>query len=229
MRKHCLFLFILLSSSQLKAEDSLMLNKKFALLIDGGISAVSFNNGTRMQLGAITPSFNFYLNHKYSLKAEYYKFSYFYSNRHNSTQFMGKYGGTDFIETNSWKIAFGKLFNYKCSYINTYFSVNYRKSDIGHNFYWPLENNPNHDLTTAHSPFNSPGIGAGVSLNLLILKHLNFSTDISYSRYFDQRKIYAYEEYGSSTAVDATEKWPEYKPLNNVIAWQVKIGYLFNF
>jgi hypothetical protein len=229
MRIHYLLLYLLCFCSNIQGKDSIVVNKKYAVLVDGGISAVSFSNKTRMQLGAITPSLHFYVNHKYSIKAEYYKFSYFYSGRHNSTPYMGKYGGTDFIETKSSKIAFGKLFYHKCLSFNPYVSLNYRDSKIGHNFYWPLENNPAHDLTTAHSPFNSGGVGAGISMNLLLLKHINLSTDISYSRYFDKGKIYAYEEYGSSNTVDVTNKWPEYKPLNNVIVLQLKVGYLFNF
>jgi hypothetical protein len=229
MRRDYLFLYVLFFCLSAKANDSIQVNKKYTILVDGGISAISFNNKTRMQVGAITPTLHFYYNKKYSIKVEYYKFSYFYSSIHNSSPYQGKYGGTDFIETKSGKIAFGKLFYYKFLYLNPYISFNYRKSEKGHNFYWPLENNQNHDLTTAYSPFNSPGVGVGGSLNLLLLKHVNFSIDFSYSRYFDKKRIYAYEDYGSSEKTDVSDKWPDYKPLNNVIALQLKIGYLFGF
>ena len=163
------------------------------------------------------------------MQVEYYHFGYYYSYKHNSTPYMDIYGGTNFIEMKSGKIAFGKLFKYKFSSINPYISINYRQSHVGHNFYWPLDNNPAHTLTTAHSPFKSAGTGIGVSFNLLLLKHINFDTDISYTRFFDKAKVYAYEDYGSSDAVDVSEKWPDYKPLNHVIALQLKVGYLFNF
>lgn len=200
--------------------------QKYAVNLNFGLSGVSYNNGTRLQLGALTPSVNFYYKGKYSLLAEYFDFNYVYGIRHNPPLYLNNYGQTRQIESKTFKLALGKLYGNGKRFINPYASVNYRFSRTGHEFYWPIYNNPNHNLTIAHSPFKSLGLGLGTSINASVYKLLNLSFDVSVNRYFDHKRIYAPTEYASADYSDVSNSWSSYKPLNTMIVLQMKVSFM---
>jgi hypothetical protein len=217
------FLIGLCSASLFVYSQNPVFNQNFKVLSNIGMSGLSFMNTHGLKLGALSPSVICYYKGKYSLGAEYFNFGQYYMNpRYTRTPSLSgkekweveKHGFTYSIYSQNYKLMFGYLLGSKHFYINPYASLNYRYSTEGHRFTWQLDEN---NYTEAHSTFNSIGTGLGVAINSNFLKYLNLSFDCSYTRFYDKSKI---------TTEGVTQDWPRYKPLNNLLVVQLKMGIL---
>lgn len=223
LKNTILFLYISIISKMVYGSN---FNSPNVLNFNLGLNGLSFNNKLGMKFGAITPSISYLFKNKHIIGSEFYNFGYFYGYTPNYIRYKEIYGGTSHIDVINFKLLYGQQFEFKPLSIIPNVSINHRHSKYGHNFVWP-NNTPTQLNTYAHSPFKSFGVGAGLILNIKILKKIIIGTEIHYSRYFDKRKIYAYEV-NSDRKRDVSDEWKEYKPLNNVINFQVKLGFLFN-
>jgi hypothetical protein len=223
MKLKLFFLLNLCSLSMLVFSQNPVFNPKIKILSNLGMSGLSFMNTHGIKLGALTPSVICYYKGKYSLGAEYFNFGqYYFNTRYTMPPSLSgkekweveKHGYTHRIYSQNYKLMFGYLMGLKHLYINPYASLNYRYSKLGHEFTWQLDDN---NFTGANSSFNSIGTGLGVSINSNFLKYLNLSLDFSYTHFYDKSKI---------TSNDVSQDWPRYKPLNNLLVIQLKMGIL---
>jgi len=222
-----LIVLIFIVNFKLSAKDSTS-----RILTQFGLTAVSFIRGEGMKLGALTAGICYIHFDKYAFDFEYYNFSYRYGFEKNYTNTYKKDGNTfgypRQVDMKVFKIGAGIVKKFNNISLIPYLNLQYRYSVLGNEFYW-FSDNIDHFPSIAYSPFNSLGFGIGSSINVSVVKRFNISADFSFNKFFDKGKIYTPIHYGSDNYKEFTSEGKGYKPLNNVLNLQLKIGYIFSF